>query len=104
MSLSVCDHQSLEAVLAVDMEALEQFGVFEGIEADGTGQLVFQLLESLLGYSLRFSHFSEIPEGYLSYKIILAQNEVAGHSFVRSKNNNSEVLLTFALAPKYGYK
>jgi hypothetical protein len=38
------DHQLLEAVLAVDMEALEQFGVFEGIEADGTSQLVLQLL------------------------------------------------------------
>ena len=37
LSLSVCDRQSLEAVLAVDMEALEQFGVFEGIKADGTG-------------------------------------------------------------------
>ena len=37
LSLSVCDHQSLEAVFAVDMEALEQFGVFEGIKADGTG-------------------------------------------------------------------
>ena len=37
LSLSVCDHQSLEAVLAVDMEALEQFGVFERIKADGTG-------------------------------------------------------------------
>ena len=33
----VLDHQSLEAVLAVDMEALEQFGVFKGIEVDGTG-------------------------------------------------------------------
>jgi hypothetical protein len=42
--LSVSDHQSLEAVLAIDMEALEQFGVFEGIEADGTGQPVLQLL------------------------------------------------------------
>jgi hypothetical protein len=42
------------------MEALEQFGVFEGIEADGTGQLVLQLLEGLLGYSLRFSHFPPI--------------------------------------------
>jgi hypothetical protein len=38
------------------MEALEQFGVFEGVEADGTGQLVLQLLEGLLGYSLRISH------------------------------------------------
>ena len=53
MSLSVCDHQSLEAVLAVDVEALEQFGVFEGIEADGTGQLVLQLLQGLLGNRLR---------------------------------------------------
>ena len=44
LPLSVCDHQSLEAVLAVDMKALEQFGVLEGIKADGTGQLVFQLL------------------------------------------------------------
>ena len=38
------DHQSLEAVFAVDMEALKQFGIFEGIKADGTGQLVLQLL------------------------------------------------------------
>jgi hypothetical protein len=51
------DHQLLEAVLAVDMEALEQFGVLEGIEADGTGQLVLQLLEGLLGYSLLFMGF-----------------------------------------------
>ena len=34
---SILDHQSLEAVLAVDMEALEQFGVFEGVKANGTG-------------------------------------------------------------------
>jgi hypothetical protein len=54
--MSICDYQSLEAVLAVDMEALEQFGVFEGIEADGTGQLVLQLLEGLLGNRLRLSH------------------------------------------------
>ena len=59
LCLSVCDHQSLKAVLAVDMEALEQFGVFEGIEADGTGQLVLQLLKGLLGYSLRLSHFTK---------------------------------------------
>jgi hypothetical protein len=44
LSLSVCDHQSLEAVFAVDMEAWEHFGVFEEIEADHTGQLVVQLL------------------------------------------------------------
>ena len=55
MSLSILDHQLLEAVLAVDMEALEQFGIFEGIKAYGTGQLVLQLLEGLLGY--RFSHY-----------------------------------------------
>ena len=52
----VLDHQSLEAVLAVDVEALEQFRIFEGVEADGTGQLVLQLLDSLLGYGMRFSH------------------------------------------------
>ena len=46
----------MEAVLAVDMEAQKQFGVFEGIEADGTGQLVLQLLEGLPRYSLRFDH------------------------------------------------
>ena len=56
LSLSVLDHQSLEAVLAKDMEAVEHLWVFEGIEADSTGQLVLQLLEGLLGYSLRFSH------------------------------------------------
>jgi hypothetical protein len=39
------------------MEALEQFGVFEGIKTDGTGQLVLQFLEGFLGYGLRFSHF-----------------------------------------------
>jgi hypothetical protein len=50
--------QSLEAVLAVDMEALEQFGVFEGIKAEYTGQLVLQLLEGLLGNSLGFSDYS----------------------------------------------
>jgi hypothetical protein len=31
------DYQLLEAVFAIDVEALEQFGVFEGIKADGTG-------------------------------------------------------------------
>ena len=36
LPLSICDNQSLEAVLTVDMEALEQFGVFEGIKTDGT--------------------------------------------------------------------
>jgi hypothetical protein len=56
------DHQLLEAVLAVDMEALEQFGVFEGIEADGTGQLVLQLLEGLLGYSLGFGHHGKFTK------------------------------------------
>ena len=60
LSLSVFDHQLLEAVIAVDMEALEQFWVLEGIKADGTG---YQLLES---YSLRFSHFTHnIGRGYL---------------------------------------
>ena len=34
--MSVMDHQLLEAVLAVDMEALEQFGVLEDIKADVT--------------------------------------------------------------------
>ena len=55
----LADLQSLEAVLTVDMEALEQFGIFEGIKADGTGQLVLQLLEGLLGYGLSFfsGHF-----------------------------------------------
>ena len=38
------------------MEALEQFGVFEGIKADGTGQLVLQLLQGLLGYRLSLGH------------------------------------------------
>ena len=56
MSLLISDHQLLEAVLAVDMEALEQFGVFEDIKADGTGQLVLWFLKGLLGYSLRFGH------------------------------------------------
>ena len=36
-SLLVLDDQLLQTLLAVDMEALEQFGVFEGVEADGTG-------------------------------------------------------------------
>ena len=60
--MSVFDHQSLEAVLAKDMEAVEHLWVFEGIKADSTGQLVLQLLEGLLGYSLRFSHI-EVTEG-----------------------------------------
>ena len=47
LSLLVLDHQSLQTPLAVDVEALEQFRVFEGVEADGTGQLVLQLLQSL---------------------------------------------------------
>ena len=33
----VLDDQSLEAVFAVDMEALEQFRILECIKADGTG-------------------------------------------------------------------
>jgi hypothetical protein len=38
------------------MEALEQFGIFEGIEADGTGQLVLKFLQGLIGNRLRLSH------------------------------------------------
>jgi hypothetical protein len=75
LSLSVCDHQSLEAVLAVDMEALEQFGIFEGIEADGTGQLVFQLLKGLFGYSLRFSHFPTTGRISLNIPVVNASTE-----------------------------
>ena len=48
------DHQSLEAVFAVDVEAVKKLGLFVGIETDCTGQLVFQLLESYR--SLGFSH------------------------------------------------
>ena len=44
LSLSVLDHQSLEAVLAKDMETIQHLWVFEGIKADGTGELVLQLL------------------------------------------------------------
>ena len=55
----VSDHESLEAVLAIDMETLEQFGIFEGIEADGTGELVLQLLEGLCGYSSSFTSHIE---------------------------------------------
>ena len=40
LSLLVFDHQSVETLLAVDMETLEQFWIFEGVEADGTGELV----------------------------------------------------------------
>ena len=47
LSLLVLDHQSLETLLAVDVETLEQFWIFEGIEADGTRELVLQLLERL---------------------------------------------------------
>ena len=71
MSLSVCDHQSLEAVLAVDVEALEQFGVFEVVETDGTGKLVLQLLKGLLGYSLNgFDHFFVLQAKQLNSKAI----------------------------------
>ena len=52
----ILDYQSLEAVLTVNMEALEQFGVFEGVQADSTRELVLQFLEGLLGYSLGFGH------------------------------------------------
>ena len=31
LSLSVLDHQSLQTLLTVDMEAVEQFWVFEGL-------------------------------------------------------------------------
>ena len=34
--LPVLDQQSLKALLAVGMEVVEQFGVFEGIMVDGT--------------------------------------------------------------------
>ena len=48
------DHQSLEAVFAVDVEAVKKLGLFVGIETDCTGQLVFQFFESYR--SLGFSH------------------------------------------------
>ena len=60
LSLLVLDHQSLQTPLAVEVEALEQFRVFEGVEADGTGQLVLQLLQSLgLGLSRHLHSKSE---------------------------------------------
>ena len=37
LSMLVLDDQLLHTLLAVDMEALEQFWVFEDIKADGTG-------------------------------------------------------------------
>ena len=48
------DHQSLEAVFTVDMEAVKKLGFLVGVETDGAGELVFQLFESYR--SLRFSH------------------------------------------------
>ena len=59
MALLILGHHALEAVLAIDMETLEQSGIFEGIKADGAGELVFQLLE---GYSLTFASHMEQPE------------------------------------------
>lgn len=45
--MALLDHQWLEALLAVRVKALEELGVCEGLKADGTAELVINLLESL---------------------------------------------------------
>ena len=50
--------QMLQTVLTEDVEALEQLGIRVGLQTYCTGQLVFQLLESLLGGGWEFSHSS----------------------------------------------
>ena len=55
------DHQSLETVFTVDVEAVEKLGILVGIETDGAGQLVLQLFESYS--SLRFSHHRPLKWG-----------------------------------------
>ena len=54
--LVILDHKSLEAVFTKHVKALEKSGIFVGVEADSTGELVLQLLEKLLGYVVRFCH------------------------------------------------
>ena len=41
LSLLVLDSQWHQALLAVDMEALEQFGVSVGVQTNGTVELLF---------------------------------------------------------------
>ncbi len=48
----------LQTFLTEDVEALEEFGGDVGVEADWTGQLVGQLLESLIGNTGTLRHFS----------------------------------------------
>ena len=61
LSLLVFDHQSLETLLAIDVKTLEQFWIFESIQANGTRELVLQLLERLrLGLSGHFSDAERI--------------------------------------------
>ena len=47
LSLLVSHNQWYQALLAVNMEALEQFGVSVGVQTDGTVQLLLQFLQSL---------------------------------------------------------
>ena len=55
------DHKSLQTLFAEHVEALQQFGFSVGVEADTTGELVFQLPESLLTGGLRHCKEKLIP-------------------------------------------
>ncbi|CAI8041730.1 hypothetical protein GBAR_LOCUS23161 [Geodia barretti] len=59
LSLSSPTYQTLQALLAIHVEALEQPWLFVGLQAYPTGDLVLDLLESFLGSSGGFgSHGS----------------------------------------------
>ena len=55
-SLVILDHKSLKAVFTKYVKALEQSGIFVGVETNSTGKLILQLLQELLGYVVRFCH------------------------------------------------
>ena len=46
-SLMIMNYESLQTLFAKHMETLQQFRFSEVVVADTTGELVFQLLESL---------------------------------------------------------
>ena len=55
--LVILDHKSLKTVFTENVKALEQSGIFVGVETDSTGELLLQLFEDLLGYVM-FSHLT----------------------------------------------
>ena len=56
-------YKSLQTLFAKHMETLQQFGFSVGVETDTTGELVFQLPESLFSNSGGCGHVAETKIG-----------------------------------------